>query len=288
VIEPMRQPLPDVLRQHPCFDSTAHDRIGRVHLAVAPRCNIRCRFCERVICASQCQQHPGWARKLLTPSDAVALVRRLAGTYPAEPFVVGVAGPGEPLANAETLLTLRQVHQEFPYLQKCISTNGLLLEQNLPELLEVGVGAVTVTVNAPDSVVGQHIYAWVKYQGRTLRGQAASELLIARQMRGIEAAVQSGMAIKVNTVLVPGVNDQHLIPLAHHLRELGVHIMNIMPLIPGGDMRDRRAPTDEELQQARIGCRHVIRQFDKCQHCNADVICFPGREAQPRLAAAPA
>ena len=279
--------FPAVMRQHPCFDSGAHERTGRVHLPIAPRCNIHCRFCERVICASRCMQHPGWARKLLTPSEAVALVRRLARTHSTEPFVVGVAGPGEPLANAETFEALRQVHQEFPALQKCVSTNGLLLEPSLPELLVAGVRALTVTVNAPDSAVGQHIYAWVKHQRRMLRGQEAAELLIASQMRGIEMALRAGLAVKVNTVLIPGINDQHMVRLARQLKSLGVHLMNIMPLIPGGAMTHCRAPTREELQLARSSCRQVIQQFDKCQQCSADVICFPGQEAPSCLPAAP-
>ena len=54
-----------VLRMHPCFDELAHERVGRVHLPVAPRCNIGCLFCERRICAHLEMQHPGWARRLL-------------------------------------------------------------------------------------------------------------------------------------------------------------------------------------------------------------------------------
>ena len=58
--------------------------------------------------------------------------------------VVGVAGPGEPLANPETFAALGQVHREHPALLKCVSTNGLLLEQSLPQLIDVGVSALTV------------------------------------------------------------------------------------------------------------------------------------------------
>jgi len=285
VTESLFPPVLPVMREHPCFDSDAHERVGHVHLPVAPRCNIHCRFCERVICAGQCEQHPGWARRLLSPSEAMELVRRLVCAHSSEPFVVGVAGPGEPLDNAATFEVLRQVHEEFPFLLKCASTNGLLLEQSLPKLLKAGVRTLTVTVNAPDSSVGQHIYAWVKHQGRTLRGVEAAEVLLASQMRGIEVALRAGLAVKVNTVLVPGINDQHVVRLAHRLASLGVHLMNIMPLIPGGAMADRRAPTRDELQLARSSCRQVIRQFDKCQQCSADVVCFPGRVAESGLLA---
>jgi nitrogen fixation protein NifB len=96
-----------VMRRHPCFDERAHERVGRVHLPVAPRCNIHCRFCERLVCTNLTIQHPGWTRRLLSPAEAVELVRQLARSRPRERFVVGVAGPGEPLANEGTFEALR-------------------------------------------------------------------------------------------------------------------------------------------------------------------------------------
>ena len=265
---------------HPCFDEEAHERVGRVHLPVAPRCNIQCLFCERKVCANLTAQHPGWALQLLSPAEAVERVRQLVHARGGEEFVVGVAGPGEPLANAETFEALKWVHQEFPALTKCVSTNGLLLEERLPLLLEAGVTALTVTVNAPEARVGQAIYAWVRYQGTLYRGQEGAEVLIAHQMRGIRAALGAGLTLKVNTVLIPGVNDEHVVRLARRLRETGVGLMNLMPLIPAGQMRDRAAPTCDELRQARADCEAALPQFRLCEHCRADVIRFPRVRAQ--------
>jgi nitrogen fixation protein NifB len=265
----------DIMQRHPCFDEQAHARVGRIHLPVAPRCNIQCAFCERRICANLTMQHPGWARQLLSPAEAVEQVRRLARSRPGEEFVVGVAGPGEPLENAGTFEALGQVHREYPALIKCVSTNGLLLEQKLPQLLDVGITTLTVTVNAPDSAIGQQIYAWVRYEGTVYRGQEAAELLIANQMRGIQAAIAAGLVLKVNTVLIPGVNDGHVVRLARRLRDLDVDLMNIMPLIPSGRMKDRRPPTCDELRTARSDCEEVIPQFRLCEQCRADVVRFP-------------
>ena len=164
----------DIMDHHPCFNGEAHDRVGRVHLPVAPRCNIQCNFCERKVCASMTMQHPGWTAKVLSVGEAVELVRSIMCSRATEDFVVGVAGPGDPLANEETFEALRLIHREYPGLLKCISTNGLLLEDRLPQVLEVGIRALTVTVNAPDSSVGKHIYSWVKYQGTIYRGEEAA------------------------------------------------------------------------------------------------------------------
>jgi nitrogen fixation protein NifB len=134
---------------------------------------------------------------------------------------------------------------------------------------------VTVTVNAPDSRVGEQVYAWVRHQGRTHRGQLAAEVLIGCQLRGIQAALDAGLALKVNTVLIPGVNDRAVIGLAHLLSDLGVRLMNIMPLIPGGQMTDRRAPTCEELAQARSTCERWVPQVRWCEQCRADAVRMP-------------
>ncbi len=265
----------ETMQRHPCFDGEAHDRVGRVHLPIAPRCNIQCNFCERKVCASMPMQHPGWTAKVLSVGEAVELVQSIMCSRAAEDFVVGVAGPGDPLANEETFEALRLIHREHPELLKCISTNGLILEDRLPQLLEAGVRALTVTVNAPDSDVGKYIYSWVRYRGRVYRGQEAAQVLLTSQLCGIRKALEVGLSVKVNTVLIPGVNDQHIVKLALRLREAGVSLMNIMPLIPSGKMRSYRAPTCDELRKTRRDCEGVVPQFYRCEQCRADVVYLP-------------
>jgi len=265
----------DVMRRHPCFDGEAHDRVGRVHLPIATRCNIQCNFCERKVCASMTMQHPGWTAKVLTVSETVELVQSTMYSRAEEDFVVGVAGPGDPLANEETFEALGLIHHEYPRLLKCISTNGLLLEDRLPQVLEVGIRALTVTVNAPDSNVGKYIYSWVKYGGTIYRNEEASALIIAKQFSGIRKALDAGLSVKVNTVLIPGINDRHMVKLGLLLREAGVKLMNIMPLIPSGRMRNFQAPACDELRKARRDCEEIIPQFYRCEQCRADVVYLP-------------
>ncbi|MBC7234318.1 MAG: radical SAM protein [Chloroflexi bacterium] len=264
-----------VAARHPCFDERAHAQVGRVHLPVAPRCNIQCAFCERRLCANLIMQHPGWAREVLRPAEALERVRCLVREHERQPFVVGVAGPGEPLANEETFETLAAVHREFPHLLTCLSSNGLLLQDSLPRLLDVGVQALTVTINAADPQVAAQIYLWARYQGRLYRGLEAATLLIEKQFAGLCAALSADLAVKVNTVFIPDVNDGHVLDLAATLRDLGVPLMNLMPLLPAGRMAGRPPPTCDELRNAREACAALLPQFRLCEHCRADVIHFP-------------
>ncbi len=265
----------EAIRRHPCFNGEAHERVGRVHLPIALKCNIQCNFCERKVCANITIHHPGWTANVLSVEEAMELVRSIMSSRTAEDFVVGVAGPGDPLANNETFEALRLIHQEYPELLKCVSTNGLVLEDRLPQILEVGIRALTVTVNAPDSSIGEHIYSWVRYRGTIYRGQEAAQVLLASQLRGIKKALEAGLALKVNTVLIPGVNDHHMVKLALCLREVGARLMNIMPLIPSGKMRSYRAPTCDELRKSRQDCEEIVPQFYRCEQCRADVVYLP-------------
>ncbi|MFX1508203.1 MAG: radical SAM protein [Promethearchaeota archaeon] len=265
----------DILTQHPCFNNAVHDKVGRIHLPVAPRCNIQCNFCERNICASLKMKHPGWTAQLLSVEEAVNLVNSIIPMRQNRNFVVGVAGPGDPLANEQTFETLSLIHKESPNLMKCISTNGLLLEYKLNDIINVGIKALTVTINAADSNIGKKIYSWVTYMKKIYQGEDAARLLIKKQFDGVKKAVDAGLVIKVNTVLIPGVNDSCMQKLAMKISEAGVKMMNIMPLIPSGKMKNYKAPSCEELKKIRQICEKIIPQFRRCEQCRADVIFLP-------------
>jgi len=254
----------------------AHDRVGRVHLPIAPRCNIQCNFCERNMCATLAIQHPGWTAKLLSVTEAVDFIRSIMRLKQADYFfVVGVAGPGDPLANDQTFEALNLIHKGYPHILKCMSTNGLLLEDKLADIIDVGIRALTVTINAADSQVGKSIYSWVSYGGTVYRGEEAAGLLLAKQFSGIRKAVDAGLTIKVNTVLIPSVNDGQMPKLAMRIKEAGAKTMNIMPLIPSGKMKNRLGPSCDELRKARRECEKIIPQFRRCEQCRADVMYLP-------------
>lgn len=265
--------ITDIMEEHPCFSDEAHDRVGRIHLPVAPRCNIQCNFCEHRMCTDI--QHPGWAAKLSSVAEAVDFIQSVVSERQAYDFVVGIAGPGDALANEQTFQTQALLHQRYPQIVNCLCTNGLLLEDKLEAMADAGVRALTVTVNASDSRVGQHIYSWAKYQGTIYRGEEAAALIITKQFSGIRKAIAAGFFLKVNTVLIPGVNDEHIVKLAFRLRQAGVKLMNIMPLIPAGKMKDCAAPTCDELRRAREDCEWILPQFHRCEQCRADVVYLP-------------
>lgn len=258
----------DSVFEHPCFTKGAARQFGRIHLPVAPDCNIKCRYCTRKHdCANE--SRPGVTSRLLTPPEAIERLSRVVDKDP-RIRVAGIAGPGDPLANLETLETLRLVHEHFPRLIKCISTNGLALPEYALLLKAFGVQTVTVTVNTVDPAVGAQVYEYVNFRGKVLRGADAASLLWSQQAEGIVEAVRLGMRVKINSVYIPGVNDRHLSKVARTMANLGVHLMNIMPLIPLSDFANLVPPSVKELTFVRTVCRQYIPQMDWCRQCRAD------------------
>ncbi len=128
-----------VIHGHPCFGGNRHKN-GRIHLAVAPRCTIKCGYCERKHdCANE--SRPGVTSQVLTPAQALGKVREVMADDELSKVikVIGIAGPGEPLANESTFETFRLVKEEFPDLLFCLSSNGLALPERISDLAEINL-----------------------------------------------------------------------------------------------------------------------------------------------------
>lgn len=271
----------DIMKVHPCFSEEAHHLFGRVHLPVAPACNIQCRYCIRKFdCANE--SRPGITSRVLTPDEAMDRTRALIERSD-KLSVVGIAGPGDPLVNAPTYVTLKQINWEYPDLTLCVSTNGLLLPDRLEQLLTSGVRSLTVTINAVTPETAENVYSWVIYQGRRYEGREAAKLLLTNQWQGLENAIDAGLITKVNSVFIPGVNDHEIPLIAERAGKLGADIMNILPLIPQADFAHLTRPTHAEITRLREQCRPFIKQMTHCKQCRADACGILGEDKDMEL-----
>ena len=276
-ISPLPTDVAEQVRNHPCYSQEAHHHFARMHVAVAPACNIQCHYCNRKYdCASE--SRPGVVSERLTPDEAVRKVLAVAAEVPAL-SVVGIAGPGDPLANPEaTFATLEGVRRAAPDLALCLSTNGLALPDHADRLADLGVNHVTVTVNMLDPAVGEAIYPWVTWNHRRVRGQAASRILSERQLEGIERLSARGVLCKVNSVVIPGVNDAHLPEVSRRMRAMGVFLHNVMPLLSAPEhgthygLTGQRGPTHAELEAVQRACEVDARLMRHCRQCRADAV----------------
>ncbi|MCL2892037.1 nitrogenase cofactor biosynthesis protein NifB [Brenneria tiliae] len=267
----------DKVSRHPCYSPLAHHRYARMHLAVAPACNLQCNYCNRKYDCSN-ESRPGVVSELLTPQQAIAKARYVAAQIP-QLAVIGIAGPGDPLANiARTFNTLEGLRAELPDIKLCLSTNGLMLPDVVDRLVDIGVDHVTVTVNAIDAVVAEKIYHHLWYEGDKLHGRMAADLLIERQGEGIRKLAERGVMVKVNSVLIPEINARHLNEVSLQVRQWGAVLHNVMPLISRPEhgtqfgLQGVREPDGEELSEVRGRCGRHMPQMAHCSQCRADAI----------------
>ncbi|MBN2645001.1 MAG: radical SAM protein [Desulfuromonadaceae bacterium] len=275
-------PMSNSKRQtdHPCFGGD-HNKAGRIHLPVAPGCNIKCGFCERKFdCLNE--SRPGVTSRVLTPDEAVQRVElvkwHMDKSRGAKLRVVGIAGPGDPLANPNTFETFSRVREAFPDMTLCLSTNGLLLREKMEQIVELGIHSLTVTINALTPKTGAKVYEWIHYAGSKVRGEEAAELLLLEQFLGLELAVQNGLMVKVNHVYMPGVNDHETLDLAVKVRGLGAQMMNIMPLIPLGRFQEITPPSELEMEMVRNQAELILSQARHCKQCRADAAGLIGQD----------
>ena len=88
------------------------------------------------------------------------------------------------------------------------------------------------------------------------------------------------MTIKVNTVLIPGVNEDQVELIGRKVKSLGAFVMNVMPLIPQSDFAGIVPPLPEELEAIRAANEKIIGQFKHCRQCRADAVGLIGQDVK--------
>lgn len=263
----------DLQNSHPCFGGHKNNA-GRIHLPVSPGCNIACKFCDRTI--NDVEERPGVTSKILKPEEVKDILKKALDICP-DIKVAGIAGPGDTLASDNALETFKIVKEHFPQLIKCMSTNGLLLNERADEIIEVGIDSLTVTVNAVDPEIESRINSYIIYHGKRIEGVEGARILIENQLAGIKKVADAGVTIKVNTVLIPEINGDHIEEIAKTVKQAGAKIYNIIPLIPQHELKDCQAPNCMQIDLARTKAAQHIDVFRHCQHCRADAVGVPGK-----------
>ncbi len=258
------------LENHPCFNEGACHDHARIHLPVAPKCNVQCGFCNRKYdCVNE--SRPGVTSSVLSPAQALYYLQKSMEKRFYD--VVGIAGPGDPFANAEkTMETLSLVHAAYPEVMLCVATNGLNLRPYIGELAELGVTHVTLTINGVDPEVAGSAYRWMRPGKKVLRGAEAGAYLINEQLQAIRELKEHGILVKINSIVIPGVNDFHIPEIAAKMGELGADTMNCLPLMPvkGTDFGELEEPDAGTIFELRAKCREHLPQMGHCRRCRAD------------------
>lgn len=271
------------VKDHPCYSEEAHHYFARMHVAVAPACNIQCNYCNRKYdCANE--SRPGVVSERLTPDAAARKVIAVANEIP-QLSVLGIAGPGDGAYDwRKTKATFEKVAETLPDIKLCLSTNGLALPDHVDELLDMNIDHVTLTINMIDPEIGAKIYPWIFFDHKRHHGVEAARILHERQMQSLDMLHERGILVKVNSVMIPGINDKHLLEVNKVVKEKGAFLHNIMPLISDPahgtvfGLEGQRGPTAAELKELQDACAGGANLMKHCRQCRADAVGLLGED----------
>lgn len=256
--------------RHPCYNEKAKS-YARIHIPVAPKCNISCNYCNRKYdCANECR--PGVTSIVLSPREALERYK-LAKEKIDNLSVVGIAGPGDALANfEETKKSVELIKKYDPEAIFCLSTNGLMLPEYGEELISLGISHVTITMNTIDPMVGSKIYKQINYKGKILKGVEAANILLKNQLEGLKYLSSKGALCKINIVLMKGINENHIKDVVKKVKDYGAFMTNIVPHIPvkGSEFEGLPTVKNKQLLSIRKECEDYLKQMKHCQQCRAD------------------
>jgi len=266
--------------QHPCFNAKVKGQFGRVHLPVAPKCNIQCNYCNRKYdCVNE--SRPGVTSTILSPSQALSYMEKVLEKEP-RITVAGIAGPGDPFANPEeTLGTMRLLREKYPDLILCLATNGLGLKpEYIDEIARIGVSHVTVTINAIDPEITRKVYRWVRDEKNVYQGRKGAELLLKRQLEAVTGLKAAGVTVKINCIVIPGINEHHIVEVAKKMAELGADLFNAMAMFPTAETPFENLVEPDGLTMAKIRkeCEQYLPQMRHCTRCRADAVGLLGAD----------
>ena len=201
-------------------------RISYLRLSVTDRCNLRCSYCMPADGTPLLDR-----TEILSRSELVLLAKVALEVGIRKIRITG----GEPLLRPDILELLQQVGS-LPGLERLVlTTNGLRLQELAPVIKQAGVDGVNISI---DSLRPQR-FAQITRGGRLDQCRA-----------GIEAALTAGLRVKLNVVIMAGVNDDEILDFVELGRShpLAVRFIEYMPTRREQDDSQLTVPSEKVLE----------------------------------------
>ncbi|MEO0820855.1 MAG: GTP 3',8-cyclase MoaA [Pseudomonadota bacterium] len=217
--------------------------INYLRVSVTDRCDFRCVYCMA--------EHMTFLpkRELLTLEELDRLCTAFVGLGVSKLRITG----GEPLVRKNILWFFERMgrHLESGALRELtLTTNGSQLARFAKPLAEVGVKRVNVSLDTLDEAKFKAITRW----GR-----------LADVLHGVDAALEAGLRVKINTVALKGFNEEELFTLTEWCADRGLDL-TFIEVMPMGDLGN-----EDRLEQywslkdlrAELATRYALTDTDE-------------------------
>ncbi len=226
--------------------------VDTLRLGVTDRCNLRCRYCMPARGAGAVSRS-----ELLSFAD----MRRLAGIATSLGVRrIRVTG-GEPLARDGVVELLADIADLPAAPEVLLTSNGLLLGDRLDDLHLAGVRRVNLSLDSLDRTTYERI----------TRSDALETVLPL-----LDAVPAAGLGLKINTVILPGLNDHEIPDFARLARDRGIEVRFIEPMPFLGGSGEVFAPFSGDAVVARLAEAFGEAPRHVGLHGTADLYDLPG------------
>lgn len=192
------------------------DHLGRtfktLRISLINTCNLACTYCSYSNEDNR-KNHAERKGMGLKPKELMQMVAKLHERLNFD--TIRFTG-GEPLLYRE-LPALIKGARKIGISDLNLTTNGLLLERQVPALKAAGLTAINVSLDATDPLT---FFMMARRHG------------LDQTLRGIDAALEAGIAVKINSVIMKGMNHNQIIPLLKYAadRQLIIRFLEIMAM----------------------------------------------------------
>lgn len=234
--------------------AVVQDQYGRrfktLRVSLLNHCNLGCVYC---VAGDEEEKAAGAAGKerLLTVPALLEIIGRLHGQLQLE--TIRLTG-GEPLLYHGLVELIRGIRAlGIPAIK--LTTNGFLLDRLAVPMKEAGMTSVNVSLDAVDEDV---------FYQMSRRHSAE------RVIRGIDAAKEAGLDVKINTVVMRGINDGQILPLLDlaFSRRCRIRFLEVMAMGHLHDQAEKYLFTQAEILSV-IGTRHQVKPLDRMASATA-------------------
>nr|WP_283938534.1 GTP 3',8-cyclase MoaA [Sphingomonas alba] len=239
------------------------DGFGRhityVRLSVTDRCDLRCRYCM----AEHMQFLP--RREILTLEEMAALADILIARGVRKIRLTG----GEPLVRKNVMELVRTLGHRIGHgLDELVmTTNGTRLEKFAGELHDAGVRRINVSLDSRSADRFAHI----------TRGGNLNQVL-----RGIDAALSAGLAVKINMVALAGINNDEIEDMLRWCAAMSMEL-TLIETMPLGDVEEDRTSHYLPLDVVRQGLQDRFTLLPSAKRTGGPARYFEIPELRARL-----
>lgn len=199
------------------------------------------------------------------PCDVADVLRYVAAARRTlrGPLVVEIAGPGDPLASAETVLrALALLHEHHPDVVTGLLIDGPLLDEYAEELTDFGLAYVRVRLDTLRPRVARRLVAGAVFRADVLDRPEAAALMLEQAPRALTVARRAGLAASARVTLFPTLNLAEMGALGRAAARAGAEEIEVVahePL-PGAPLARAGTPTAGELAEARAEAQRAFEE----------------------------